>query len=114
MPGPEPLTGALFFQGGLPVDIRGHDRNGLLIDCRRVPFLDHAEIWLSFLIAFAAFPALLAQKIRGGRHRIGQIVQIHAPVARGIDPVFKGIARQELGMAQLAMFGAKCCAGDRA
>ena len=49
----------------LAVDAAGHDGDGLLIDARRVPCLNDAEVRLPLLIASPRLPAFLAQEIGG-------------------------------------------------
>src|SRR6056297_3045248 len=100
-------TGAACDRNGvLPVDLGGHDGDGSLINGRRVPLLDDAEIGLALLVALSRFPPLLAQEIRRRGQRVGLVVEIYPAVAIGIHAVFQRIARQELRVAQLAMLGA--------
>lgn len=88
----------------LTVDLGCHDRDCLLIDTGGVPRLNCAEIGLAGLIALPGFPPFLAQEIGRGDKRIGLIVEIHLAIAIAVNAVLKRVARQELGMAQFAVF----------
>jgi hypothetical protein len=89
----------------LTVDLRAHDGDGLLVNRRGVPFLDHGKVCFAFLIALARFPPLLAQVVGGRSQGIGDIVEIDRTIAVAVDAIVQRVAGQELGMAKLAMLG---------
>src|SRR3984957_169510 len=78
------------------VDLPAHQRDRLLIDLGRIPFLDRREIRLARLVTGAGAPAMGFEEIRGGSQRTGRGFEI-------ADAVFQHRLGQELRLADLAM-----------
>src|SRR5436190_16909191 len=89
------------------VDLTAHQRDGLLVDARRVPGLDGGKVRLARLIAGAGPPAMRAQKVRRRRQRIGGVLEIAGAVSQN------GLGH-ELGLADFAMHGAALARRERA
>src|ERR1700720_1345221 len=62
------------------VDLAAHQRDGLLINTRGIPFLDGCEVGLARLVSCARAPAVRLQKVRGRVQRVGSIVEIAGAV----------------------------------
>src|ERR1700694_3201696 len=81
------------------VDLAAHQRDGLLIDTRGIPFLDGREVGLTRLVSSARAPAMRPQKVRGRVQRVGSIVEIAGAVGQDV-------LRHKLRLADFAMHGA--------
>src|SRR5271156_440565 len=95
---------ALHYPSLPAVDLASHQRDRLLIDLGRVPFLDRREIRLARLIAGAGAPAMGFEEIRGRGQRARRSFEI-------ADAIFQHRLGQELRLADLAMHRAALAAG---
>src|ERR1700733_2670756 len=78
------------------VDLPAHQRDCLLIDLGRIPFLDRREIRFARLVACARAPAMGFEEIRRGSQRTRRGFEI-------ADAIFQHRLGQELRLADLAM-----------
>src|SRR5580704_16520809 len=78
------------------VDLAAHQRDRLLVNLGRVPFLDRREIRLARLITGAGAPAMGFEEIRGRGQGAGGAFEI-------ADAVFQHRLRQKLRLTDFAM-----------